>query len=65
MSDKSLQSRALRIYLEEMRELHQQMRLNNEETAEMLKRNGHPNVDQAVRNFQIKFIYEKMAKLIP
>lgn len=65
MSDRSLQGRALRIYLEEMRELHQQMRLQNEETVQLLKQNGHPNVDQAVRNFQIKFIYEKMAKLIP
>ncbi len=48
-----------------MRELHLQMQLQNEETAEILKQNGHPNIDQAVRMFQIKFIYDKMNKLIP
>jgi hypothetical protein len=56
---------ALRIYLEEMQQLHQQLRAQNDQIATMLIGQGHQNIRERLRFFQLKYISDKMAQLLP
>ncbi len=56
MSEIDLKIKALRIYLEEMQQIHQQLRLQNEEIVGILIDQGHRNVREELKHFQIKYI---------
>ena len=51
---------ALKIYLDELRGLGRDLRETNAETMDILKQQGHHNIDSLVRAFQISYLAGKM-----
>jgi hypothetical protein len=60
-----LKIRALRVYLEEMQQLHQQLRIQNEQMTTFLIEEGHGNIREQLKLFQIKYISQKIGDLLP
>jgi preprotein translocase subunit Sec63 len=65
MSEIDLKIKALRIYLEEIQQIHQQLRLQNEEIVGILAEQGHKNIREELKHFQIKYITQKIAQILP
>lgn len=65
MSEIDLKIKALRIYLEEIQQIHQQIRLQNEEIVGILIDQGLTNVREELKHFQIKYIAQKVAQVLP
>ena len=55
----------MRIYLEELQQLYQQLRVQNEETTALLIDHGHGNIREQLKLFQIKYISQKIGELLP
>jgi hypothetical protein len=64
MSSIDLKIKALRIYLEEMQQIHQSLRFQNEEITNLLIDRGHKNIREELKIFQVKYIADKINQIL-
>jgi hypothetical protein len=64
MSSIDLKIKALRIYLEEMQQIHQSLRFQNEEITNLLIDRGHKNTREELKIFQVKYIVDKINQIL-
>lgn len=60
MNQMDLKIKALRIYLDEIQQMHQELECQNEELVAFLIENGHKNIEEKLKLFKIKYITGKI-----